>query len=168
MRALQLAGTVIALAGLGALLLPGVSAPPLAGAGLMLFAGFSWGFYSLRGRAAGGDPTAVTAGNFLRAAPFALLVSAATIPWASIDMGGAVLAVASGALASGVGYAIWYTALRGLAATTAATVQLSVPVIAAAGGIAFLGESLTLRIVACSVAILGGIAMTLKRPPGAR
>ena len=164
MRALQLAGTVIALAGLGALLLPGISAPPLLGAGLMLFAGFSWGLYSLRGRSAGGDPTAVTAGNFLRAAPFAIAVSAATAPWASLDAGGILYAVASGALASGMGYAIWYTALRGLAATTAATVQLSVPVIAAAGGIALLDESLTLRLALCSTAILGGIAMTLRKP----
>ncbi len=164
MRPLQIAGTVIALAGLGALLLPGISAPPPLGAGLMLFAGLSWGLYSLRGRAAGGDPTAVTAGNFLRAVPFAILVSLASAQWASLDAGGILYAVASGALASGVGYAIWYTALRGLAATTAATVQLSVPVIAAAGGIAFLDESLTLRLVACSVAILGGIAMTLRKP----
>ncbi|HUL95148.1 MAG TPA: DMT family transporter [Usitatibacter sp.] len=163
LRPLQAAGMALALAGLGALLLPGLSAPPALGAGLMLFAGVSWGVYSLRGRGAAGDPTAVTAGNFLRAVPFAALVSAATIPWANLDPAGAALAVASGALASGVGYAIWYTALRGLAATSAATVQLSVPVIAAAGGIAFLGESLTPRLVACSVAILGGIAMTLRR-----
>ena len=161
LRAAQVAGMAIAFAGLGGLLLPGITAPAPLGAALMLFAGFSWGLYSLRGRAAGGDPTAVTAGNFMRAVPFALAVGAATIPWATLDLAGIGFAVASGALASGMGYAIWYTALRGLKATSAATVQLSVPVIAAAGGILFLGESITLRLVLSSIAILGGVAMVI-------
>ena len=161
LRALQWAGLVVALAGLAALLLPGLSAPPLAGAALMIAAGIAWGFYSLRGRA-GGDPTGVTAGNFLRAIPFAAVASVAMVSRASIDSSGAMLAVASGALASGVGYAIWYTALPGLKATTAATVQLSVPVVAALGGVALLGEPLTLRLVACSAAILGGVALVVR------
>lgn len=160
-RGPQWAGLAAAFAGLGALLLPGLSAPPLAGAALMIAAGIAWGFYSLRGRA-GGDPTSVTAGNFLRAIPFAALASVAMMSRASIDSTGAMLAVASGALASGVGYAIWYTALPGLKATTAATVQLSVPVIAALGGVVLLGEPLTLRLVACSAAILGGVALVVR------
>jgi drug/metabolite transporter (DMT)-like permease len=160
LRPVQVAGLVVAFAGLAGLLLPGVSAPPVLGAALMIFAGFSWGLYSLRGRGAG-DPTQVTAGNFMRAVPFAVLVSLATFPHAAVDAAGLVYAFASGALTSGVGYAIWYTALRGLRATTAATVQLSVPVIAALGGIAFLGESLTTRLVLSSAAILGGVALVI-------
>ena len=158
LRAAQVAGVAVAFGGLAGLLLPGLSAPPALGAALMLFAGIAWGIYSLRGRA-GGDATRITAGNFLRAVPFALLVSAASGSRASVDAAGVACAVASGALASGVGYAIWYTALRGLKATVAATVQLSVPVIAAFGGVAFLGEAITVRLAACSVAILGGIAL---------
>lgn len=158
----QVAGVLLAFGGLAGLLLPGLSAPPALGAALMLFAGVAWGVYSLRGRAAG-DPTRVTAGNFLRAVPLALLVSLATLPRAAVDPAGIGYAVASGALASGVGYAIWYTALRGLKATVAATVQLSVPVIAALGGVAFLGEMLTARLLASSAAILGGVAMVIAR-----
>ena len=156
--AIQVAGMLMAFAGLAGLLLPGASAPPAVGAALMLFAGISWGIYSLRGRGAG-DPTRVTAGNFLRAVPFAALVSLALFSRASVDAAGAIYAMASGALASGVGYAIWYTAVRELKATSAATVQLSVPVIAALGGVAFLGEPITLRLVLSSAAILGGVAM---------
>lgn len=156
----QVAGVLLAFGGLAGLLLPGLSAPPALGAALMLFAGVAWGVYSLRGRAAG-DPTRVTAGNFLRAVPLALLVSLATLSRAAVDPAGIGYAVASGALASGVGYAIWYTALRGLKATVAATVQLSVPVIAALGGVAFLGEMLTARLLASSAAILGGVAMVI-------
>lgn len=156
--AIQVAGMLAAFAGLAGLLLPGASAPPAMGAALMLFAGISWGIYSLRGRGAG-DPTRVTAGNFLRAVPFAVLVSLALSSRVSVDASGALYAMASGALASGVGYAIWYTAVRELRATSAATVQLSVPVIAALGGVAFLGEPITLRLALSSVAILGGVAM---------
>jgi drug/metabolite transporter (DMT)-like permease len=159
---LQWSGLVVAIAGLGVMLLPGSSAPAPEGAALMIFAGISWGFYSLRGRGAG-DPTRVTAGNFLRAVPMAILVSVAMMSHASIDGAGVIYAIASGAITSGVGYAIWYTALPALKATIAATVQLSVPVIAALGGVLLLGESLTLRLVACSAAILGGIAIVVTR-----
>ena len=126
----------------------------------MILAGISWGAYSLRGRGAG-DPTRVTAGNFSRAVAFAAALSAATFPWLSFDAVGALYAVSSGAVASGVGYAIWYTALKGLRATTAATVQLSVPAIAALGAILFLGEPLTQRFVLAAAAILGGIALVV-------
>lgn len=156
----QLAGLVIAFGGLVGLMLPGLAAPPLRGSALMLGAGLAWGVYSLRGSGVG-DATRITAGNFLRAVAFAAALSAATLGRASLDGAGIGYAIASGALASGVGYAIWYTALKGLRATTAATVQLSVPVIAAAGGIAFLDERLTVRLVVASAAILGGIALVI-------
>jgi drug/metabolite transporter (DMT)-like permease len=156
----QAAGLALAFGGLVGLLLPGLSAPPLHGSVLMLAAGVAWGVYSLRGKGVG-DPTRVTAGNFLRAASFAAGLSAAMLPWASLDSAGVWYAISSGALASGVGYAVWYTALRGLKATSAATVQLSVPVIAALGGIVFLDEVVTLRLLVAAAAILGGIAMVI-------
>jgi drug/metabolite transporter (DMT)-like permease len=163
----QLAGLPLALTGLAGLLLPGLSAPPLAGAVLMLLAGVAWGVYSLLGKGAG-DPTRVTAGNFLRAVPLAISLSLLLMPAASWDTVGATYALLSGALASGVGYALWYTALRGLTATDAATVQLTVPVIAAAGGVALLGEPVTLRLVLASIAILGGVWLVIagKRQAG--
>lgn len=160
MRALQAMGLLLACGGLVGLLLPGLSAPPLVGALLMLGAGVAWGVYSLRGRGAG-DPLQVTAGNFIRAAPMALILSVASLGQASLDLAGIAYAIVSGALASGVGYAIWYTALPFLKSTTAATVQLGVPVIAAFGGVIFLQESLTLRLLAASVAIIGGIALVV-------
>ncbi len=160
----QVAGFVGAFAGLVGLLLPGLSAPPLAGALLMLAAGIAWGVYSLRGKG-GGDPTRVTAGNFLRAVPFSVALTLAMLPDMSIDTAGAMYAIASGALASGVGYALWYSALKHIRTTTAATIQLSVPVIAAAGGIAFLGEALTMRLVIASAVILGGIAVAILGAP---
>jgi drug/metabolite transporter (DMT)-like permease len=156
----QIVGFVFAVGGLVGLLLPGLSAPPLSGALLMLSAGMAWGVYSLRGKGTG-DPTQVTAGNFLRAVPIAAALSLLMHRGASLDQAGFWYAVSSGALASGVGYAIWYTVLPALKGTTAATVQLSVPVIASLGGIIFLGESLTLRLVLASIAILGGIALVV-------
>lgn len=157
----QLVGLLLALGGVVGLLLPGLSAPPLGGAILMLGAGVAWGVYSLRGRGAG-DPTRVTAGNFLRAVPIAAVLSVAMLSRTSLDTAGALYAMTSGALASGVGYAIWYTAVPALKATSAATVQLSVPVIAALGGVLLLGEPVTLRLTLASVAILGGIALMLR------
>jgi drug/metabolite transporter (DMT)-like permease len=155
---LQIVGLVIALAGLTGLLLPGLSAPPLYGSVLMLGAGVAWGLYSLRGKGAG-DPATVTASNFLRTVPIAAALSIITLKVSSLDAAGFVYAVLSGAVASGLGYAIWYTALPALKATSAATVQLSVPVIAALGGVVILGEAITLRLVLASIAILGGIAL---------
>lgn len=157
----QIVGSVAALGGLLGLVAPGLSAPPLFGAILMLSAGVAWGVYSLRGRAMG-DPIRVTAGNFLRAAPLVAAVSVVMLGHLSVDGAGIAYAVASGALASGIGYALWYTALPSLAATHAATVQLSVPVLAALGGVAFLGETVTPRLVVASAAILGGIALVLR------
>lgn len=157
---LQLVGLMLAFGGLIVLLLPGLSAPPLYGSILMLGAGVAWGIYSLRGKGAG-DPTKVTAGNFLRAVPIAAALSLLMLNGATLDPAGFWYAVASGALASGIGYAIWYTALPVLKATNAATVQLSVPVIAALGGVVFLGEPISLRLASASVAILGGIALVI-------
>lgn len=165
LRALQAGGLVLAGAGLVGLLLPGLSAPPLAGALLMVVAGIGWGIYSLRGRRAA-DPLRATAGNFLRTLPMALIASAVFAHAGAFDAAGIGYAIASGTLASGAGYAIWYTVLPSLKATSAATLQLCVPVIAAAGGVLLLGEPLTLRLVAASIAILGGIALVVARRDG--
>lgn len=160
-RPLQWIGFTAALCGLAVLLLPGLTAPPLVGAALMLSAGAAWGVYSLRGKS-GGDPKIATAGNFARAVPAALVASAISLPWFQADTAGLVYAVVSGALTSGVGYVIWYSALPSLSATVAATVQLSVPVIAAFGGTLVLGEPLTARLALTSIAILGGIALVVQ------
>ena len=158
MRAPQVLGLALACGGLVWLLMPGLHSPPWVGTVLMLGAGVAWGVYSLRGKGAG-DPLQTTAGNFIRAAPMAVILGVASLEHASLDLAGVGYAVVSGALASGLGYAIWYMALPFLKSTTAATVQLSVPVIAALGGVLFLQEPLTLRLLAASVAILGGIAL---------
>lgn len=158
----QWLGLLLAVGGLLGLLLPGLSAPPLAGSLLMLGAGVAWAVYSLRGRGAG-DPTAVTAGNFLRAAPMGLLLVVIFHAQLSLNPVGVAYAIASGALASGLGYVVWYTVLPSLPATHAATVQLCVPVIAAVGGIFLLGETPSLRLVFAAIAILGGIALVIGR-----
>lgn len=160
MRLLQVAGLALACGGLIGLLLPGLSAPPLGGALLMLGAGIAWGVYSLRGKRAG-DPLNVTAGNFLLAVPMALALNVALSGSATLDLRGVGYAFLSGALASGMGYAIWYMALPLLKSTIAAAVQLSVPIIAAFGGVLFLDEPATPRLLAASVAIIGGIALVI-------
>ncbi len=156
----QTTGLICAFGGLVSLLSPGLSAPPLQGSILMLGAGVSWGIYSLRGRNAG-DPLMATTGNFCRAIFFTTVLSLVLLPRVSLDSSGIGAAIVSGVLASGVGYAIWYTALRGLNSTRAATVQLSVPFIAAVGGLVFLGEPVTLRLLIAATAILGGITMVI-------
>jgi drug/metabolite transporter (DMT)-like permease len=166
LRGAQSLGLVCALLGLVGLLLPGWSAPPLRAALSMLAAGAAWGVYSLRSKGSG-DPLRATAGNFLRAVVFAVVLLLALLPRAALDGPGVGAAVASGAIASGIGYAIWYSALPGLRVTTAATVQLSVPVITAIGGMLWLGEPVTLRVLLASAAILGGIALVVARRPGA-
>jgi drug/metabolite transporter (DMT)-like permease len=163
LRALQLVGLAVAVIGLITLVLPGLAAPPLVPSLLMLIAGVAWGIYSLRGKTAV-DAVGATAGNFIRAIPFAAILMVRMFPHARVDSYGIIYAIASGAIASGLGYAIWYTALPALKAASAATVQLSVPVLAATGGILLLGESLTLRFVIASVAVLGGIALVISNP----
>ncbi len=161
------AGLLLAFAGLLLFLLPGLARPPLAGSLLMLAAGVAWAIYSLRGRRGAGpagDPLAATAGNFLRGLPLALL------PWigfgeARWNPSGVACALASGALASGLGYAVWYTVLPGLTSMRASLVQLAVPLLVAVLGIVLLGESPSLRLLAAAVLILGGLLLaTLYRP----
>jgi drug/metabolite transporter (DMT)-like permease len=137
---------------------PGIAAPDIYSSGLMALAGICWGAYSVRGRSAA-DPLQETAGNFLRAAPMALFLSLLALSQFSVPLDGALLALMSGAVTSGLGYALWYRALKGLTPVQGALVQLSVPAIAAAGGIAFLAEPLTWRFALCSALILGGIAL---------
>ena len=158
--AIQIAGLVVALIGLVVLVFPGLSAPPLVGSVLMLCAGVAWGVYSLRGKGIT-DAIAATAGNFLRAVPFALLVSLTAFHSMRFDSLGLTYALISGAITSGVGYVLWYAALSHLKATSAATVQLSVPVIAATGGILLLSEPISLRYVIASIAVLGGIFLVI-------
>jgi drug/metabolite transporter (DMT)-like permease len=156
----QLIGLTMALTGLVILVFPGLSAPPFIGSILMIGAGLAWGIYSLRGQ---GEkyPASATTGNFLRAVPLTAAVSIILLPWAHLDRAGIGYAALSGAIASGLGYVIWYAALSGLKATGAATVQLSVPVLAATGGILLLGEPITLRYLFASIAVLGGIALVV-------
>lgn len=163
LHARQLVGLLLALAGLVALVLPGIAAPSLTGSLLMLSAGVSWGVYSLRGKSVG-DPARATTGNFIRAVPLAAVLLLAVLPSARFDLHGIGYAVASGTVASGLGYVIWYSVLPALKAATAATVQLSVPVLAATGGILLLGEPPTLRFLAASLAVLGGIALVAITP----
>lgn len=158
LRGKQMVGLMMALSGLGGLMLPGLSAPPLLASVLMFGAGLAWGIYSLRGRGAG-DPTEVTAGNFLRTVPMTAALSLVMSRGTVLDSPGVIYAILSGGLSSGIGYAIWYAALPNLRASHAATVQLSVPVIAALGGVLLIGELMTLRLVLASAAILFGIAL---------
>lgn len=155
-----LLGFLLALGGLLAQLLPSASAPPLAGALLMLLSGVAWGLYSLLGRQ-GSDPLAITTGNFARAIAFAALLAACFHADLRVDAMGVVYAVLSGAVASGIGYAIWYSALPGLSAIQGASVQLSVPILAALSGAVLLGEAISLRLALVLLAVLGGIALIL-------
>lgn len=163
---LQWLGLTLAFAALIWLVSPGVEAPSLIATLSMAIAGIGWGIYSLLGRG-GGDPTAATAGNFIRAALIAGLVSPGILyvsPEVLTSPRGATLAVLSGAVTSGLGYAIWYTALKGLTATRAGIAQLSVPAIAAAGGVLFLSEPITLRFALATALILGGVALATLTP----
>jgi drug/metabolite transporter (DMT)-like permease len=159
-RLLELAGLCIAIAGLVYLVSPGLAAPSPQSSALMAVAGISWGFYSLRGRKAL-DPLADTTGNFVRALPLAIMVSLLMFSQRHISTKGLLLAVLSGAVTSGLGYVVWYIALRGLTATRAATVQLAVPALAALGGVLLLSEVITIRLLAAASMILGGVGLAL-------
>ena len=152
------AGLTLAIFGLIYLVSPGVTAPDPLGAVLMAIAGIAWGFYSLLGRRVA-DPVEATAYNFIYSVPLVIITSLLFIGDFHGSPSGVALAVASGAIASGLGYVIWYAALRDLTATRAATVQLSVPVIAAFGGVILISEQLTVRLLIASTATLGGVAM---------
>lgn len=160
--ALSWVGLALAIGGLVYLVLPGVTAPDPMGAAMMAIAGIAWGWYSLLGRNAS-DPMASTAWNFIYSVPLAVVASLLFVKQFHVTVTGALLAVASGAIASGLGYFVWYAALRDLTAMRAATVQLSVPVIAAFGGVILLDENVTLRLVLASMATLGGVAIVLKQ-----
>lgn len=158
-------GLALAAGGLVYLVLPGLHAPPWLGSVLMVVAGISWGIYSVRGRGAM-NPVGETAKNFTLAAVPAVALSVLAHLGASISNRGALLATISGVVTSGVGYVIWYAALPGLSGARAALVQLAVPLLAASGGVALLGESLTPRLLVAAALILGGIALAVlaKRP----
>ena len=160
MHTLAVVGFVLAIVGLVSLLLPGAAAPDPVSALTMLLSGVAWGIYSLLGKTVA-DPLATTTGNFLRSIPLVLMASVPFLSALRWDPQGILYAVLSGALASGVGYAVWYVAVRYLAAFQAATVQLSVPILASLAGIVFLGESLSVRMVLASIAVLGGVALVL-------
>jgi drug/metabolite transporter (DMT)-like permease len=158
--AVRTLGIGAAVLGVVLLVAPGVTAPDPKGAVLMAVAGIAWGAYSLFGRGVA-SPTRATACNFVLAAPAGLLALAARWGSASITTRGALLAIASGAITSGLGYVIWYATLRGHSATSAAVVQLAVPVLAALGGVALLGEEPTLRLAGAGALTLGGVAVAV-------
>jgi drug/metabolite transporter (DMT)-like permease len=158
--AMQWVGVILALAGLVALVFPGLTAPSPTAALLMAMAGVFWGLYSLRGRATA-DPLSQTAGNFARAVPLVVVASLLVISRAHVEVRGVVLSVVSGAVTSGLGYVAWYAALRGLSAMRAAVVQLAVPLLAAAGGVVLLSEAVSVRLVLSAILVLGGIAMAI-------
>ena len=155
-------GLLLAIAGLIYLLLPGLAAPSLSGAALMLVAGIAWGFYSLLGRGAQ-NPLTNTTNNFLYSLPFVFAVNLAVIFFGNVHVSanGILLAILSGAVTSGLGYVIWYAALKGLTSIQAAMVQLAVPVLAAISGVIILSETLSMRLIISSIMILGGIALAV-------
>lgn len=159
-HSLEWIGLVAALGGLIYLVFPGLSAPSPIGSLLMTTAGIAWGVYSLRGRGSA-NPLADTTGNFVRSVPLVLVVGLVAAPQMQISSRGVLFAILSGAVASGIGYAVWYAALPRMTATRAATVQLSVPILAATGGVAFLSESISLRLILASIMILGGVLVSL-------
>ncbi len=157
---MELAGVAIAFGGLIYLVFPGLTAPPLVSSMLMAAAGAAWGFYTLRGKGST-DPLADTTGNFVRSVPMIVLAAIPFLGSLHLSARGVLLAVLSGAIASGVGYSVWYAALKYHTATRAAALQLSVPIIAAFGGMLVLAETADLRLVVAGVLILGGIAITI-------
>lgn len=159
-RPLEWIGLVTAVAGLVYLVVPGLTSPPLMSSLLMAAAGAAWGFYTLRGKA-GADPLANTTGNFVRSVPMIAIVAIPFISKIDLSNRGLMLAMLSGAIASGVGYTAWYAALKHLTATRAAVLQLAVPVIAAIGGVLFLAETTSLRLFIAGGLILGGIGLTI-------
>jgi len=155
-------GIGLAILGLIYLLLPGISAPPLLSALLMITAGLAWGVYSLAGKGAR-SPLVTTGWNFIGTLPLVIIVYLVFRGDAHVTQRGVILAVLSGAVASGMGYAIWYTVLPHLTATRAATVQLTVPIIAATAGVLLLAEPITMRLVFASIAVLGGVYLTIRK-----
>jgi len=159
-HAVEWLGLLVTVAGLVTLVLPGLTAPSPMAAALMATAGVCWGLYSLRGRASS-NPLRQTMGNFVRAVPLIAGAGLLMMSGAHLETRGVLLSVASGAIATGLGYVVWYAALRGLSAMRASIVQLAVPLIAAAAGVMLLSETVTLRLLLSTVLVLGGIAMAI-------
>ena len=153
-------GVIISFIGFSYLILPSINTPSTSGLLLMTTAGISWAFYTLNGRKST-NPLSDTSYNFLKTIPFVIILAAITIKNTHYSNQGILLAILSGGIASGIGYAIWYNVLRDLSITQAAVVQLLVPVIATIGGILFVSEAITIRLVVSAVMILGGILMVL-------
>jgi len=153
-------GVVIAFAGFIYLILPGVSTPSVIGFMLMTVAGIAWGIYTLKGRSSN-SPLNDTAYNFFRTTPLVVLLAISSINNINYSTEGIVLALLSGGITSGIGYTIWYIALGGLSSTQAAVLQLSVPVIAALGGIIFVSETITFRLAISAAMVLGGILIVV-------
>jgi drug/metabolite transporter (DMT)-like permease len=164
-HAVEWLGLLVTVAGLVNLVLPGLTAPSPTAAALMATAGLCWGLYSLRGRASS-NPLRQTIGNFVRAVPLIAGASLLMASSAHVETKGVLLSVASGAIATGLGYVVWYAALSGLSAMRASIVQLAVPLIAAAAGVMLLSETVTVRLLLSTILVLGGIAMALagRRP----
>lgn len=156
-------GLLLALGGLVYLVLPGIEAPDPAYSLLMAIAGVAWGLYSLSG-IQGSDPTSATANNFLYALPIAVGVSLLVSHSQAITWQGVALATVSGAIASGIGYAIWYRVLTQIKASNAAIVQLCVPALATIGGVLLLAEPASLRLMLATLLTIGGIALFLTKP----
>lgn len=161
MTAIQSTGFVAAITGLVMLVMPSVQAPAIFDSLLMLTSGIAWGVYSMFGRGLS-NPTAATTGNFLRAAPMTFVLSIFAFPWLQLDTHGVLYAMLSGAATSALGYVLWYRVLQQMRAMTAATVQLTAPLIAALGGILLLDEMLTRTLLLASILIVGGIWLVLR------
>ncbi len=159
-RILEWLGLILAFGGLGYLVFPGLESPPVFSAILMISAGIAWGFYTLQGKGST-NPLADTAGNFLRAVPMTILIALPFLAQVHLSQKGILLAVLSGAIASGIGYSVWYAALKFHTAARAAVLQLSVPAIAALGGVIFLAETVSMHLLLASCLILGGIGLVI-------
>jgi len=157
-------GMTIAFAGFAYLMLPSVTTPSLHGFMLMAISGIAWGFYTMRGRHSK-NPLMDTTYNFVRTIPFIALLILLSIQTMHYSFEGIVLALISGGITSGIGYTIWYVALRNLSSTQAAVIQLSVPVLAAIGGVIFVSEPITLRLIIAAAIVLGGILMVMLSKP---
>lgn len=156
----EIVGVLIAFGGFVYLILPNITTPSINGFLLMSLSGVAWGVYTLKGRGSV-SPLGDTAYNFFRSVPLVLVLAIITLKDMQLSSEGVLLAVLSGGIASGVGYAIWYMALKGLSATVAAVVQLLVPVIAALGGVIFVSEAISIDLIVSGVLILGGIGVVV-------
>ncbi len=159
-KILEWLGLLLALGGLIYLVFPGLASPPFFSSALMALAGIAWGFYTLRGRGSA-NPLADTTGNFFRTVPMIILASLPFLSKIHLSQKGIIFALLSGAVASGIGYSVWYFVLKFHTATRAAILQLSVPALAGLGGVIFLSEIISLRLLLATILILGGICLAI-------